>query len=107
MKSWRITGLAVAMLLLAVMGCSRTESKLVGKWQNENLPETLEFFENKTGVFEERSRPPLPFTWSAQDNKVRLDVVIAGKTQPLTGELENDLFVMRNGNLKASYKKIK
>lgn len=107
MKSWRLASLAVAVLLLVVIGCSRTESKLVGKWQNENLPETLEFLDNKTGIFEERNRPPLPFKWSIQDNKVRLDVAIGGTAQPLMGELNNGLFVMRNGNLQATYRKMK
>lgn len=107
MNSWRIASLAIAVLLLAVLGCSRPESKLVGKWQNENLPETLEFLANKTGVFEERTRPPLPFKWSMEDNRVRLDIIIGGTTQPLTGELSNDLFIMRNGNLQATYRKMK
>lgn len=107
MKSWKIAIPAIAVVLLAVTGCSKTESKLVGKWQNERLPETVEFFDNKSGVFEEQNKPPLPFKWSAQDNQVKLDVAIGGAVKTLNGELNKDVFVLKSGNLTASYRKIK
>ncbi len=107
MKLRRTPILVAALLLLALLGCSKVESQLVGKWQNERLPETVQFFDNKTGVFEVKDNPSLPFKWSVEgDKRIKLDIVIAGVSRSLTGRMDKDVFILEGNNQQAIYRKV-
>lgn len=97
-----------ALLLLALLGCSKVESHLVGKWQNEHLPETVQFFDNKTGIFEVKDKPSIPFKWSVEaDKRIKLDFVVGGIPKSLSGTVEKDEFILGNGADQARYARIK
>jgi hypothetical protein len=107
LKVRNVTGIMLAVLLLTVIGCSKTESKLIGNWQNTQMQEVLEFHKDKTGVFIVQGRPALPFRWNAPaDDKVNLDVAMMGKTSTLTGKLDNKMFILEGNRMKATYRKI-
>ena len=107
MKLSRITKLMVVVLLcLAFIGCNRTESKLIGKWKNISLPETVEFKSDKSGTFEVKNNPSLSFGWKILDEgRVEIDVNYMGNIQKLYGKLEKDTFVLEGKGEQAVYKK--
>lgn len=108
MKLRRTPILVAALLILALLGCSKVESKFVGKWQNEHLPETVQFLNDKTGVFEVKDNPSVPFKWSViDDNRIKLDITLSGATKSLTGKLDKDVFILGDQNQQAIYRKIK
>ena len=99
----------IPLLIVSILtGCGNGDSQLIGKWQNENLPETVQFMKNKTGVFEVRDNPSLPFKWSLEDgNRIRLEFVVGGASKTLQGTIVKDEFFLRNAGQQAVYRKIK
>jgi hypothetical protein len=107
MKMRRHANLFLAFFLLVIIGCSKTESKLIGKWQNTKMQETVEFRKDKSGVFDVLGAPPVPFKWSVRnDDGVRLDFVVMGTPKTLFGKLDKGLFVLGGNQMEATYRKI-
>lgn len=102
---------AVRLLVVAVLfvfGCAKGESTLVGTWANVQLPETIEFKSDRTGVFVVKDKPSLPFKWTVVDNdRVKLDIDVQGTVRTLYGKLDNGAFVMETDGQKATYRKTK
>src|SRR5512146_3421279 len=102
---------AVRVLVVAVLfafGCAKGESALVGTWANAQLPETIEFKNDRTGVFVVKDKPSLPFKWAVADNgRVKLDIDIQGTVRTLYGKLDNGAFVMETNGQTATYRKTK
>ncbi len=93
---------------LFVFGCAKGESALVGTWANVQVPETIEFKNDRTGVFVVKDKPSLPFKWAVADNgRVKLDIDIQGTVRTLYGKLDNGAFVMESDGQKATYRKTK
>lgn len=100
---------AVRLLIVAVLfafGCAKGEVGLVGTWANVQLPETIEFKGDQTGVFVVKDKPSLPFKWTVVDNgRVKMDIDVQGTVRILYGKLDNGAFVMENDGQKAVYRK--
>jgi len=93
--------------LLAVIGCSKTESRLIGKWQNTKMQEVVEFRNDKSGVFDVVGAPPVPFKWSVmQDDGIKLDFVVMGTPKVLMGKLDKGLFILEGNQMEATYRKL-
>ncbi|WP_129126942.1 hypothetical protein [Geomonas oryzae] len=96
---------ATVLMLLVALGCNRAEG-VVGTWANPQLPETVQFKADHTGVFVVKDLPSLQFTW--QDDKngtVRLDVAIRGTVKSLYGKLDNGAFVIAGNGQRAVYRR--
>jgi hypothetical protein len=99
-----ISSLAVLLCLLAVIACSKPESKLVGNWINEKTSSTMEFKSDKTGVIHQKTQADisadLAFKWTMSgDKKFRVEVTLPGAQAPATaeGHLEgSDTLVLQN-----------
>lgn len=97
MKFVKIRIYALLVLLVAVVGCSKPESKLVGAWKNVKTASSIEFNKDHTGVILQRTNPQLPpnitFKWSmVKDNEFVVEVPIEGKTgaPQARGRIEKD-----------------
>jgi hypothetical protein len=107
MKVRRYAHLFLAIILLAVIGCSKTESKLIGNWQNTNMQEVVEFHKDKNGIFNVPGAPPVSFKWNVQnDDRIKLDFVVMGTPKTLIGKLDKGLFVLEGNQMEATYRKI-
>ncbi len=102
---------AVRLLIFAALfafGCAKGESSLVGTWANAQLPETIEFKGDQTGVFVVKDKPSLPFKWAVADKgRVKLDIDVQGTVRTLYGKLDDGTFVMESDGQKATYRKTK
>ncbi len=106
MKPLKMICLVLLLLPILIMGCNRTESRLVGKWKNVNMPEIVEFRGNKTGVFVVQGSPSLPFTWKVvEDKRVKIDIPYMGRVQSLFGKVTDDAFVLEGKGEQAVYKR--
>jgi hypothetical protein len=107
MRFFRNTSWLPFLVLMLVLGCSRPESRLVGKWMNEKTSSTIEFNKDKTGAIYQRNSPNLPpnipFKWTMlKDDEFQVEVGAPGSTNApaahgrLTTKdtllLENDTF---------------
>ncbi len=94
--------------VLFVCGCAKSEVGLVGTWANVQLPETIEFKSDQTGVFVVKDKPSLPFKWAVADKgRVKLDIDVQGTVRTLYGKLDDGTFVMESDGQKATYRKTK
>ncbi len=92
--------------VLLAFGCAKGEVTLVGTWANVQLPETIEFKNDRTGIFVVKDKPSLPFKWTvADDGRVKLDIDVQGTVRTLYGKLDKGAFVMENNGQKATYRK--
>ncbi len=109
MVTWRkILSLAAVVLLLIIVACSNAEKKVVGKWQHERLAETIEFFDDKTGIFDVKDNPSLAFRWSLPDeHHVKLEFRIANETKLLIGTIDKNTIMLKADSRQETYKKIK
>jgi hypothetical protein len=104
MRLFSIKSLALLLLLIPLVGCSKPESKMVGKWANEKTSSSIEFNSNKTGVIHQRTQAGLPsdlaFTWTMLDDKqFKVEVIVPGAPSAPTalGKLEgSDTLVLEN-----------
>lgn len=86
------------------VGCSKADTRLVGKWKNQSLPEIVEFKSDMTGIFLVKDRPALPFTWKiVSGNNVRIDLPFQGQIHSLAGNVENDQFTLNGKGEQAVY----
>ncbi len=93
---------------LFIFGCAKSEVALVGTWANVQLPETIEFKSDRTGVFVVKDKPSLPFKWTVDNNgQVRVDIDVQGTVKTLYGKVDNGVFVMGSDGQKATYRKAK
>lgn len=102
---------ALRVLVVAVMfafGCAKGEVSLVGTWANAQVPETIEFKSDQSGVFVVKDKPSLPFKWTLVDNgRVKMDIDFQGTVKTLYGKVDKDVFVMESDGQKATYRKTK
>lgn len=99
---------ALCLLLISVVGCSKPESKLVGKWRSDKTSTTMEFNDNKTGVIHPSPRANLPpnltFRWTLlNDDLFKVEVNVPGSSSPPAGvgKLESgDTFVLEDDTFK-------
>jgi len=100
--------LLLMVLLIPVLGCSKPESKVAGKWINEKTSSSIEFNSDKTGVIHQRTQvglpPDLAFRWKmVNDGQFEVEVTVPGNPTPskATGKLEgNDILVLQNDTFK-------
>lgn len=105
MNIFRAVRLLIVVVLFA-FGCAKGDVSLVGTWSNVQLPETIEFKSDRTGVFVVKDKPSLPFKWTVADNgRIKLDIAVQGTVRTLYGKLDNGAFVMENDGQKATYRK--
>lgn len=111
MNFFNVTCGVVFLLLLSIMGCSKPESKLVGKWKSDKTSTIMEFKNNKTGVIHPSPRSNLPpdieFKWTIlNDDLFKVEMSVPGASTPPAGlgKLEtNDSLVLEDD----TFKKIK
>jgi hypothetical protein len=107
MKVRRYANLFLAIFLLVFIGCSKTESKFIGKWQNTTMQERVEFRKDKSGFFDVLGAPPVPFKWSVlKDERIKLDFIVMGTPKTLLGKLDKGLFILEGNQMEATYRKI-
>ena len=105
-KSMKI--MVVILFLMPLLGCSKSETKLVGTWINENTSSSIEFNGNKTGIIHQRSQANVPtdltFTWTMlKDDQFQIQVNLPGSsTMPTAlGRLEgNDTLILEKDTFK-------
>lgn len=90
MKFLRIRSWLLLSLLLPVLGCSKPESSLVGKWASEKTATVMEFNSDKTGVIHPRSGTNLPpsidFKWTMEGaDQFRVEMTLPGAAAAPTG----------------------
>ncbi len=105
MKFLRTALLIVCVVTLScLVGCSKADSRLVGKWKNQSLPEIVEFKSNNTGIFVVKDSPALPFTWTiVKGNEVRIDIPFQGQIRSLPGRVEKNVFTLNGQGEQAVY----
>ena len=105
MKLLRTALLMVCVVALScLVGCSKADTRLVGKWKNQSLPEIVEFKNDKTGIFLVKDNPPLSFTWTiVKGDNVKIDISYQGQVRSLTGSVEKDVFVLNGQGEQALY----
>jgi len=105
MKVMKITLLMVSVVVFScLVGCSKADTRLVGKWKNQSLPEIVEFKNDKTGIFLVKDSPPLSFTWTIESgDNVRIDIPYQGKVQSLSGNVDKNVFVLNGKGEQALY----
>lgn len=92
MKPVKIFALVVIICCLAVVGCGKPESVIIGKWVGKTG--SFEFFKDKTGIVNpspgQAGLPTnVPFKWSiVGDDEVRMLMPIGGG-RTIFGKLEN------------------
>ncbi len=100
---------AARLLIVAVLfvfGCAKSEVSVVGTWANVQLPETIQFKADRSGLFVVKDKPSLPFKWTVVDNgRVKMDIDVQGTVKTLYGKVDNGLFVMESDGQKATYRK--
>ncbi len=107
MRTFRFRSWMLFFVLMAVLGCSKPESKLIGTWVNEKTSSSIEFNKDHTGAIFQRTNPNMPpnipFRWTMlEGNNFRVEVgepgaanapvangMLEGKD---TLKLENDTF---------------
>ncbi len=97
-------------LVIAVFicGCSKTGVTPVGVWGNAQLPETVEFRSDKSGVFVVKGQPSLAFTWeAADDSRVKVNVNFQGTIRSLAGRIDGDTFFLEGAGQQATYHRLK
>ena len=98
--------LGIAAVCLSFLGCKQGND-VTGKWKNINLPETLEFRQDKTGIFIVQNNPNLPFKWKVLDNgKIELDINFMGNPRTLYGKMEKNTFILTGNGEQAVYSRI-
>ncbi len=102
-------GLRVLVIaVLFAFGCAKGEVSPVGTWANDKLPETIQFKDDRTGVFVVKDKPSLPFKWTIADkDRVKMDIDFQGTVKTLYGKVDNGTFVMEGDGQKATYQKTK
>lgn len=105
MKFVRMALLMVCVVAVScLVGCSKADTRLVGKWKNQSLPEIVEFKSDKTGIFLVKDSPPLSFTWAIESgDNVRIDIPYQGKIQSLSGNVDKNVFVLNGKGEQALY----
>lgn len=98
--------LVLATVILVGVGC-RQGNDVTGKWKNVNVPETIEFKKDMSGVFTVQNSPSLPFKWKiVGDGKVELDINFKGNVRTLYGKLEKNSFVLTGNGEQAVYNRV-
>ncbi|GFE59084.1 hypothetical protein [Geobacter sp. AOG1] len=105
MKFLKMALLMVCVVSLScLVGCSKADTRLVGKWKNQSLPEIVEFKSDKTGIFLVKDSPSLPFTWTVvKGSEVRIDIPFQGQVRSLTGSVEKNVFTLNGQGEQAVY----
>lgn len=105
MKLLRMALLLVCVVALScLVGCSKADTRLVGKWKNQSLPEIVEFKSDKTGIFLVKDNPPLSFTWRIDSgDSVKIDVPYQGHVRSLSGNVEKNVFILNGQGEQALY----
>ncbi|RII25754.1 MAG: hypothetical protein CXR31_12115 [Geobacter sp.] len=99
--------MALVVAIFCQAGCNKNESRLVGKWRNQSLPEIVEFKNDKTGTFIVKDGSPLSFTWKiVKGDNVQLDIPYQGKVRSLTGSVDKNVFVLNGQGEQAVYMKM-
>lgn len=101
-------GAAGLILLVCLSGCSKPESKLIGKWVNESTASSIEFNKEHTGEIFQRTNPAMPpyipFKWTMLDDRqFKVEVGAPGNsTAPVAkGRLEgDDTLILENDRFK-------
>ena len=98
--------LTVAVVCLVFLGCNQGND-VTGKWKNTNLPETIEFKKDKSGIFTVQNAPSLPFKWKILgDGRIQLDINFMGTAKTLYGKLEKNTFVLIGNGEQAVYNRL-
>lgn len=108
MRLLKIKNGLLFLLLLSVLGCSKPESRLIGKWINEKTSSVMEFNSDKTGVIHQRTRADIPpdisFNWTmVGKDQFTVQVSLPGAQSPpaARGRLEaKDTFILEDDTFK-------
>lgn len=108
MRRVKVVVLMVVLAALCVVfsGCKQG-GDVVGKWKNVNIPETIEFKKDMSGVFTVQNNPSLPFRWKdAGDGKIELDINFRGTVRTLYGKVDKNTFVLTGNGEQAVYNRV-
>ena len=96
----------VVLLLLCAFGCSSKEKELVGTWNNNFVPETLEFRADKTGTIIPVDQRRMEFTWQESANhKYSLDLNFRGQKTVLNAIVQDNTLTLESSTGKETYTK--
>ena len=92
-------------MAVALIGCS-SKSEPVGKWQNTNVEEQIEFKGDSSGVIKGKNLPPLMFAWRKEaEHSYILDVNFQGQKKSLRAIIQSDSLVLEGEGGKETYRK--
>lgn len=95
----------VIIMAAALLGCSK-KPEPVGKWQNTNVEELLEFKDDSSGMIKGKNLPPLMFAWRKEaEHSYILDVNFQGQKKSLRALVQNDSLVLEGEGGKETYRK--
>ena len=100
--------LTITMVIFVVMSLSACGKKAEpnGIWQNMNVPESMEFKSDNTGVIQGKNLPPLMFTWKkSADHAYVLEVNFQGQMKQLKATVAKDALELEGEGGKEHYRK--
>lgn len=99
---------ALSFLMLVTAGCHKRTPELVGIWNNNKVPEVVEFKSDGSGVFsyQGNSNPPLKFVWKEKGkNTYLLSIDYLGSRKELLATVQNKSLVLESNTGKEFYSK--
>ena len=101
----------ILLVLVLLIGCSKSGPEIIGVWDNAKAPETVEFRADGTGLFVSgnQQNPPLRCTWKQtskinylieidfQGSKKILMATVKGKAMNLESDVGNEMYNKRDG----------
>lgn len=96
----------LVVLLLCAFGCSSKGQELVGMWNNTNVPETMEFRADKTGVITAVDKHKMDFTWQLNSkNNFSININYGGQKTAVNAILQDNTLVLEMNAVKETYRK--
>lgn len=99
---------ALSFLMLVTAGCRRGTPGLVGIWNNNKVPEMVEFKSDGSGIFsyQGNSNPPLKFVWKKKgEHTYLLNIDYLGSRKELLATVQNTSLVVESTTGKEFYSK--
>jgi hypothetical protein len=90
---------------LTLVGCSSTESRLVGKWKEKGGTEVLEFFKDGRVSITDKGES-ITGSWTAlDDGRIRIEVSVLGTTYVMMGTIKGATLRVEMADKSAEYER--
>ena len=101
-----ILAMTMVLAVMFVLSACGKKAEPNGIWQNMNVPESMEFKPDNTGVIQGKNLPPLMFTWKkSADHTYVLEVNFQGQMKQLKAVVSKDALELEGEGGKEHYRK--